>query len=67
MRCAIPSRAVYLYSDANQRVFQRFGEPPVPLVPLVLDHNLRNTTQIGEVINPLAPNRMRLLGGPAPT
>ena len=60
------SGGLYLYSDANQRVFQRFGEPPVPLVPLVLDHNLRNTTQIGEVINPLAPNRMRLLGGPGP-
>ena len=60
------SGGLYLYADANQRVFQRFGEPPVPLVPLVLDHNLRNTTQIGEVINPLAPNRMRLLGGPGP-
>ncbi len=57
---------LYLYSDHNQRIFQRFGEPPVPLVPLVLDHNLRNTTQIGEVINPLAPNRMRLLGGAGP-
>jgi hypothetical protein len=57
---------LFLYSDHNQRIFQRFGEPPVPLVPLVLDHNLRNTTQIGEVINPLAPNRMRLLGGQGP-
>ena len=54
---------LHLYSDANQRVFSRFGTPPVPLVPLVLDHNLRNTTEIGETINPLAPNRMRLLGG----
>ena len=57
---------LYLYVDHNQRIFQRFGEPPVPLVPLVLDHNLRNTRQIGEVINPLAPNRMRLLGGDGP-
>jgi hypothetical protein len=57
---------LFLYSDHNQRIFQRFGEPPVPLVPLVLDHNLRNTTQIGEVINPLAPNRMRLMGGSGP-
>jgi Nuclease-related domain/AAA domain len=57
---------LYLYSDHNQRIFQRFGEPPVPMVPLVLDHNLRNTKQIGEVINPLAPNRMRLLGGAGP-
>ena len=60
------SGGLYLYTDANQRVFQRFGEPPVPLVPLVLDHNLRNTTQIGQVINPLAPHRMRLLGGSGP-
>lgn len=57
---------LYLYTDDNQRVFQRFGRPPVQLVPLVLDHNLRNTTQIGEVINPLAPNRMTLLGGSGP-
>jgi hypothetical protein len=57
---------LYLFSDANQRVFSRFGAPPVPLVPLVLDHNLRNTAEIGETINPLAPNRMRLLGGHGP-
>jgi len=57
---------LYLYSDVNQRVFARFGEPPVPLVILMLDHNLRNTRQIGELINPLAPNRMRLLGGSGP-
>ncbi len=37
---------VFVYSDENQRVFARFGRPPVPLVPLVLDHNLRNTRQI---------------------
>jgi hypothetical protein len=37
-----------------------------PLVPLVLDHNLRNTRQIGDVFNPLAPMRMRLLGGDGP-
>ncbi len=34
---------LYVYSDENQRIFARFGQPPVPLVPLVLDHNLRNT------------------------
>ena len=37
---------LYVYSDENQRIFARFGQPPVPLVPLVLDHNLRNTQQI---------------------
>lgn len=57
---------LYLYSDENQRLFNRFGRPPVPLVPLVLDHNLRNTKQIAEVFRPLAPLRMRLEGGDGP-
>jgi hypothetical protein len=54
---------LFVYSDENQRIFPRFGRPPVELVPLVLDHNLRNTRQIAEVFAPLAPMRMRLMGG----
>ncbi|HYO18342.1 MAG TPA: NERD domain-containing protein [Dermatophilaceae bacterium] len=57
---------LFVYSDENQRIFQRFGGPPVPLVPLILDHNLRNTKQIGEAFNPLAPMRMVLKGGDGP-
>ncbi|HIZ98640.1 MAG TPA: ATP-binding domain-containing protein, partial [Candidatus Janibacter merdipullorum] len=57
---------LFIYSDENQRLFHRFGRPPVPLVPLVLDHNLRNTKQIAEVFKPLAPLRMRLEGGDGP-
>lgn len=57
---------LYLYSDEGQRLFNRFGRPPVPLVPLVLDHNLRNTRQIAEVFQPLAQMRMRLEGGDGP-
>ena len=57
---------VYAYSDENQRVFARFGRPPVELVPLVLDHNLRNTRQIASVFGPLAPMRMTLRGGDGP-
>lgn len=57
---------LFAYSDENQRIFQRFGGAPVPLVPLVLDHNLRNTKQIGEAFNPLAPMRMQLRGGNGP-
>lgn len=60
------SGGLYAYSDENQRVFARFGRPPVPLVPLVLDHNLRNTRQIAESFAPLAPGRMRPLGGEGP-
>jgi len=54
---------VYVYSDENQRIFPRYGQPPVPLVPLVLDHNLRNTRQIARAFGPLTPMRMTLRGG----
>jgi hypothetical protein len=54
---------LYVYSDENQRIFARFGQPPVPLVPLVLDHNLRNTKQIYGAFGPLAPTRMTPRGG----
>jgi hypothetical protein len=57
---------LFAYSDENQRVFARFGRPPFPLVPLVLDHNLRNTRQIAEVFVPLAPMRMYARGGDGP-
>ncbi|MGH8826831.1 MAG: ATP-binding domain-containing protein, partial [Jiangellaceae bacterium] len=57
---------VYAFTDDGQRVFARYGRPPVPLVPLVLDHNLRNTRQIGDVFTPLTPMPMRLLGGDGP-
>lgn len=54
---------VFVFSDENQRLFARFGRPPVQLVPLVLDHNLRNTRQIYETFGPLAPSRMQARGG----
>lgn len=60
------SGGLFVYSDENQRVFQRFGRPPVTLVPLVLDHNLRNTRQIAEVFSPLTPMRMYARGGDGP-
>jgi len=57
------SGGLFGYSDENQRIFARFGQPPVPLVPLVLDHNLRNSRQIHESFGPLAPTRMTSRGG----
>ncbi len=57
---------LYAYSDERQRVFARFGRPPVQLVPLVLDHNLRNTRPIAETFVPLAPTRMEIRGGEGP-
>src|SRR5690606_23055279 len=57
---------LYVYSDENQRLFPRFGRPPIQLVPLVLDHNLRNTQEIAKAFLPLAPMRMTLGGGHGP-
>jgi len=60
------SGGIFAYSDERQRVFARFGRPPLALVPLVLDHNLRNTRQIAKTFAPLAPSSMVLRGGDGP-
>lgn len=57
---------IFAYTDERQRVFARFGRPPLAMVPLVLDHNLRNTRQIAEGFLPLAPTSMVLRGGDGP-
>jgi hypothetical protein len=57
---------LYVFTDEGQRVFDRHGSPPVPLVPLVLDHNLRNTRQIANVFEPLVDLPMRFSGGDGP-
>ncbi|HMT49602.1 NERD domain-containing protein [Dietzia sp. UBA5065] len=55
-----------IVGDAGQSVFRRTGRPPVDLVPLVLDHNLRNTRQIASAFLPLVGQRMELRGGSGP-
>jgi len=60
------SGGIFAYSDERQRVFARFGRPPLALVPLVLDHNLRNTRQIAQSFVTLAPTSMVLRGGDGP-
>jgi hypothetical protein len=57
---------LYVFTDEGQRVFNRYGSPPVPLVPLILDHNLRNTRQIASAFQPLVDHPMRFLGGEGP-
>ena len=58
---------IYVFTDEGQRVFSRHGSPPVPLVPLILDHNLRNTRQIANAFQPLVDHPMRFLGGEGPS
>ncbi|RUP02492.1 MAG: nuclease [Mycobacterium sp.] len=60
------SGGLYVFSDEGQRVFSRHGTPPVPLVPLILDHNVRNTKQIANAFQPLVDHPMRFLGGDGP-
>ncbi len=55
-----------IVGDAGQSVFERASRPPVDLVPLVLDHNLRNTRQIASAFLPLVGQRMELRGGTGP-
>jgi len=57
---------IYVFTDEGQRVFDRHGSPPVPLVPLLLDHNVRNTRQIANAFQPLVNHPMRFLGGEGP-
>ena len=38
----------------------------MPLVPLILDHNVRNTRQIANAFQPLVDHPMRFLGGDGP-
>ena len=58
---------LYVFTDEGQAVFSRYGGMPADLVPLVLDHNLRNTRPIAETFFSLAPIRMKLgdVDGPA--
>ena len=57
---------IYVFSDEGQRVFDRKGTPPVPLVPLLLEQNIRNTRQIARAFEPLVDHPMRLLGSDGP-
>jgi hypothetical protein len=60
------SGGLYVFTDEGQRVFNRHGSPPVPLVPLILDHNVRNTRQIANAFQPLVDHPMQFLGGEGP-
>ena len=60
------SGGLYVFIDEGQRVFDRQGTPPVPLVPLILDQNIRNTRQIATAFQSLVDHQMRFLGGDGP-
>jgi len=54
---------LFVFADEGQRVFARHGRPPVALVPISLDENLRNTRQIAQTFGSLTPTQMLFRGG----
>ena len=54
---------LFVFADEGQRVFARHGRPPVELVPIALDENLRNTKQIAQTFGSLTPTQMQYRGG----
>ena len=48
------SGGLYVFADEGQRIFARQGRPPVALIPISLDENLRNTKQIAQTFGSLS-------------
>ncbi len=57
---------LYAFLDEAQRVFNRYGEVPIPLPPIVLDENIRNTRQIAQVFGSLGAGQARYRGMDGP-
>jgi hypothetical protein len=57
---------LFAFLDEAQRVFQRYGEVPIPLPPIVLDENIRNTRQIARVFGSLGAGLARYRGMDGP-
>ena len=62
----IPASRLYAFLDEAQRVFERHGEVPIPLPPIVLDENIRNTRQIAQVLGLLGAGQARYRGMDGP-
>jgi hypothetical protein len=61
---ASPDFKLAVFRDDEQAVFSdRRGHPDLPLVPLVLDDNLRNSRQIVDTFRPLVTTEINAKGG----
>jgi ATP:corrinoid adenosyltransferase len=56
------SGGLFAFLDEAQRVFNRYGEVPIPLAPIHLSDNLRNTKRIAQTFGSLVGEQMRYLG-----
>jgi hypothetical protein len=57
---------LYVFLDEAQRVFNRYGEVPIPLDPIVLDENIRNTKRIAQTFGSLTAEQLVKRGQPGP-
>lgn len=53
---------LFAFLDEAQRIFNRYGEVPIPLPPYLLDENIRNTKRIAQTFGSLAGEQMRYRG-----
>ncbi len=57
---------VFIFGDEHQGVFGRDGAPSIDVFTLTLDENVRNSTQIAEVLRTVGQKRNEVLGGEGP-
>lgn len=53
---------LFAFLDEAQRIFNRYGEVPIPLPPYPLDENIRNTKRIAQTFGSLTGEQMRYRG-----
>jgi hypothetical protein len=53
---------LFAFLDEAQRIFNRFGDVPIPLPPYPLDENIRNTKRIAQTFGSLAAEQSRYRG-----
>lgn len=53
---------LFAFLDEAQRVFNRYGEVPIPLPPYPLEENIRNTKRIAQTFGSLSGEQMRYRG-----
>jgi hypothetical protein len=53
---------LYAFLDEAQRIFNRYGEVPIPLPPIHLGENIRNTKRIAQTFGSLVGEQMRYRG-----
>jgi hypothetical protein len=57
---------LFAFLDEAQRVFNRYGDVPIPLPPFALEENIRNTKRIAQVFGSLSGEQLAYRGADGP-